>query len=71
MPITAVAAATASLKDSALVSERRRINSPVRQQTFEWLDRNHYSYIPPNPTVLCSTPNVQPNQSATLWRTKK
>jgi histidinol-phosphate aminotransferase len=46
MPITAVIAATTSLKDSALVPERRRINSTVRQQTFEWLDRNRYSYIP-------------------------
>ncbi|HEY1659136.1 MAG TPA: pyridoxal phosphate-dependent aminotransferase [Candidatus Sulfotelmatobacter sp.] len=46
MPVTAVTAATASLKDSNLVSERRRINSTVRQATFEWLDRNGYSYIP-------------------------
>jgi histidinol-phosphate aminotransferase len=46
MPVTAVTAATASLKDSNLVSERRRINSGVRQATFEWLDRNGYSYIP-------------------------
>ncbi|MGA8345372.1 MAG: pyridoxal phosphate-dependent aminotransferase [Candidatus Sulfotelmatobacter sp.] len=46
MPITAIAAATASLKDPALVPERRRINASVRQQTFQWLDRNSYSYIP-------------------------
>ena len=46
MPITAVAAATASLKDPQLVSERRRINATIRQQTFQWLDRNGYSYIP-------------------------
>jgi histidinol-phosphate aminotransferase len=46
MPITAVAAATASLKDSQLVPERRRINATIRQQTFQWLDRNGYSYIP-------------------------
>lgn len=46
MPVTAVTAATASLKDSSLVSERRRINAGVRQATFEWLDRNGYSYIP-------------------------
>ena len=26
--------------------ERRRINAMVRQGTFDWLDRNHYSYIP-------------------------
>jgi len=46
MPVTAVAAATASLKDPQLVPERRRINASIRQQTFQWLDRNGYSYIP-------------------------
>jgi histidinol-phosphate aminotransferase len=46
MPTTAVAAAIASLKDSALVPERRRINAGIRQQTFQWLERNGYSYIP-------------------------
>lgn len=46
MPITACAAATASLKDAQLVPERRRINAGIRQQTFQWLERNGYSYIP-------------------------
>jgi histidinol-phosphate aminotransferase len=46
MPTTAVAAAIASLKDSALVPERRHINAGIRQQTFQWLERNRYSYIP-------------------------
>jgi len=46
MPITAVVAATASLKEADLVSERRRINATIRQETFQWLDRNGYSYIP-------------------------
>jgi histidinol-phosphate aminotransferase len=46
MPVTAVAAATASLKDPQLVPERRRINASIRQQTFQWLDRNGYAYIP-------------------------
>jgi len=46
MPVPAVVAATASLKDPQLVPERRRINSTIRQKTFAWLDRNHYSYIP-------------------------
>ena len=39
MPITGVAAATASLKDANLVPERRRINANIRQQTFDWLAR--------------------------------
>jgi histidinol-phosphate aminotransferase len=46
MPVTAVVAASASLKDAQLVSERRSINATVRQQTFDWLDRNGYTYIP-------------------------
>lgn len=46
MPITAVVAATASLRDSSLVAERRRVNAGVRQQTFQWLERNGFSYIP-------------------------
>jgi histidinol-phosphate aminotransferase len=46
MPITALVAATASLKDAHLVSERKRLNSSVRAQVFAWLERNGYSYIP-------------------------
>jgi histidinol-phosphate aminotransferase len=46
MPITALVAASASLKDPSLVPERKRINASVRQETFQWLDRNGYSYIP-------------------------
>jgi histidinol-phosphate aminotransferase len=46
MPVTALVAASASLKDPSLVPERKRINASVRQETFEWLGRNGYSYIP-------------------------
>ena len=46
MPVTAVVAATASLKDPNLVPERRRINATIRQQTLDWLSRNGYSFIP-------------------------
>jgi histidinol-phosphate aminotransferase len=46
MPVTAVAAASASLKDTQLVAERKRINAKVRGDVFAWLDRNGYSYIP-------------------------
>jgi histidinol-phosphate aminotransferase len=46
MPVTAVAAASASLKDTRLVAERKRINADIREETFQWLDRNGYSYIP-------------------------
>ncbi len=46
MPITAMAAATASLKHEHLVSERKQLNAAIRQKTFEWLDRQGYSYVP-------------------------
>ena len=46
MPVTALVAASASLKDPNLVPERKRINATIRQETFQWLDRNGYSYIP-------------------------
>ncbi len=46
MPVTAVAAASASLSDPKLLSERKRINAQVRSATFQWLDSNGYSYIP-------------------------
>jgi histidinol-phosphate aminotransferase len=45
MPVTALVAASASLKDPRLVPERRSINASIRQETFQWLDRNGYSYI--------------------------
>lgn len=46
MPITALVAASASLKDKELVPERRRVNRAIRSQVFAWLDRNGYSYVP-------------------------
>lgn len=46
MPITALVAATASLKDAQLVPERKRINARIRGEVFAWLDRNGYSYVP-------------------------
>ncbi|HEY1732299.1 MAG TPA: pyridoxal phosphate-dependent aminotransferase [Terriglobales bacterium] len=46
MPVTAVAAASASLTDPNLLADRKRINTQVRNATFAWLDSNGYSYIP-------------------------
>lgn len=45
LPITGVAAAIASLRDSALVGERRTINSSVRSKVFAWLQQQKYPYI--------------------------
>jgi histidinol-phosphate aminotransferase len=46
MPVTAVVAAMASLKDAQLVPERKRINANVRAETFRWLRSHGYSFIP-------------------------
>src|SRR6266478_5792907 len=46
MPITAVAAATASLKHEHLVSERKQLNTAIRQKTFDWLGSQGYAYVP-------------------------
>jgi histidinol-phosphate aminotransferase len=46
MPITALVAGSASLKDAQLVPERKRMNTEIRSGVFAWLDRNGYSYVP-------------------------
>lgn len=46
MPITALVAASVSLKEARLVAERKHINARIRGEVFAWLDRNGYSYIP-------------------------
>ena len=46
LPITAVAAATASLKHEHLVADRKLANSTIRQKTFDWLSRQGYSFVP-------------------------
>ena len=46
MPTTALVAASASLKDTQLVPERKRLNAEIRSSVFAWLDRNGYSYVP-------------------------
>ena len=46
MPVTAVVAAMASLKDAHLVPERKRINAQVRARTFDWLRSHKYFFIP-------------------------
>jgi histidinol-phosphate aminotransferase len=45
MPITAMVAASASLKHTGLVAERKKINADIREAVFQWLDSNGYSYV--------------------------
>ena len=46
MPVTASAAAIASLNDATLVGERKRVNTATRQSTFAWMERNGYEFSP-------------------------
>jgi histidinol-phosphate aminotransferase len=46
MPVTACAAAIASLKDATVVPERKQQTAKIRAATFAWLDQNGYKYIP-------------------------
>jgi histidinol-phosphate aminotransferase len=46
LPITGLAAATASLKVKNLISERRKINADVREDVFNWLEQKKFTYVP-------------------------
>jgi histidinol-phosphate aminotransferase len=46
MPITAMAAAIASLRARDLVPKRRKITADTRNETFAFLERHHFRYVP-------------------------
>jgi len=46
LPITGVAAATASLKSKALVADRSKINREIRENVFEFLDAKKIAFVP-------------------------
>ena len=46
LPITGMVAATASLKAKNLIAERRKLIGDVRNDTFAWLDKHKFSYVP-------------------------
>jgi histidinol-phosphate/aromatic aminotransferase/cobyric acid decarboxylase-like protein len=46
MPITAMAAATASVNSKTLVPERRKIIGDIREDTFSWLTSKNVEFIP-------------------------
>jgi histidinol-phosphate aminotransferase len=46
MPITGMAAASASLQVKDLVPTRRKIIGQVREDTFNFLEKNNYKYVP-------------------------
>ena len=46
MPITGMAAASASLEAKYLVPERRKLIGGVREDTLSFLDKHNFSYVP-------------------------
>ena len=46
LPITGLVAATASMKTKTLVPERRKINKDIREDTFAFLDKKGFTYVP-------------------------
>ncbi len=46
MPITGMAAASASLEQKNLVPERRKIIAGVRNDTFSFLDKHNFKFVP-------------------------
>jgi len=46
LPITGMAAATASLKHKTLVPERRKLIAAVRENTFEYLEKQKFKFVP-------------------------
>jgi histidinol-phosphate aminotransferase len=52
LPTTAMVAAVASLKQPALVPERRKMMADVRDDLFAWMDKRGYSYIPSDANMV-------------------
>ena len=46
LPVTGMAAATASLKSKTLVPERRKIIGAVREDVLGFLDKHNFKYVP-------------------------
>jgi histidinol-phosphate aminotransferase len=46
LPITGMAAASASLQSKKLIPERRKIIGNVREDVFSYLDKNKFHYVP-------------------------
>ena len=46
LPVTGMAAATASLKAKTLIVDRRKIIKDVREDVFAFLEKNNFGYLP-------------------------
>jgi histidinol-phosphate/aromatic aminotransferase/cobyric acid decarboxylase-like protein len=46
LPITAMVASTASLKNKTVVPQRRKIIGDIRNDMFAWMDKHNFKYVP-------------------------
>jgi len=46
LPITGMVAASASLRQKDIVADRRKLIGAVREDTFNYLEKNRFSYVP-------------------------
>src|SRR5258708_8663614 len=63
MPITAVAAATASLKHEPLVSELKQLNTAIRQKTFDFPPSKRDAFLPPPPNFFLVSTQPPPHKT--------
>jgi histidinol-phosphate aminotransferase len=71
MPITAAAAANASLQHPEMIPERKKINADNRQQTFVWLDKQGYSYTKSQSNCFMLDTRRDANQVIAAMQAKK
>ena len=71
MPITAAAAADASLRHTAMIAERKKINGDIRAQTFAWLDQQGCSYTKSQSNCFMLDTKRNAKQVIAAMQTKK
>ena len=71
MPITGMAAASASLEVKNLVPERRKLIADVRNETFTFLDKHNFKFVPSVSNCFMVDVKRPGNQIVTAMRTEK
>ncbi len=71
MPITGMAAASASLEVKNLVPERRKIIAGVRNDTFTFLDKHNFKFVPSVSNCFMVDVKRPGNEIVTAMRTEK
>jgi histidinol-phosphate aminotransferase len=52
MPATGMAGATASLRETTLIPQRRKTLEDIREDLFAWLDKHGFAYIPSEANMI-------------------